>query len=255
MHEAQLNAYNSFVTLTYSDEWLPRRPTTLVRSHPVAFIKRLRARLSYLGHPGIRYFGCGEYGDLNWRPHYHLLIFGFDFPDRVLHSNARGVRLYRSPMLEELWRMGFCTVGELTEQSAAYTARYALKKVGGDQAEFYYSELDPYTGELVPILPEFSMMSLKPGIGAEWFKQFGADVFPDDFVVVKGKRMKVPDYYDTLFDRAVEGPFPDGKSAISQVKTKRGARAKARASDNEPERLEAREKVLRAKISKLKREV
>lgn len=260
VHEASMHLHpdgtsnNSFITLTYDDEWLPRRPTTLVPDHLQSFLKRLRARVAYHSGKQIRFYACGEYGDENWRPHYHALIFGYDFPDRQLWKVRGGVRSYRSAELEDLWSMGFCTVGDVTVESAAYCARYVMKKVGGEQSEFYYSELDPYTGELIPILPEFSRMSLKPGIGALWFAQYGADIFPDDFVVVKGKRLRVPDYYDTLFDREVRGPFPDGKSAISQVKSKRKARAEARA-DNSTERLLARERVLKAKVSKLKREV
>lgn len=254
VHEAACHDQNSFITLTYNDDWLPRRPCTLVPEHLQAFLKRLRERVRSQTGKRIRFYACGEYGDENWRPHYHALIFGYEFPDKQLWKERGGVRSYVSRELEEIWGMGFCTVGEVTVESAAYTARYVMKKVGGDQSEFYYSELDPYTGELVPILPEFSRMSLKPGIGALWFEQFGADVFPEDFVVVKGKRVRVPDYYDTLFDRSVSGPFPDGKSAISQVKAKRKARALSRA-DNSAERLEARERVLKAKVRKLKREV
>jgi hypothetical protein len=250
VHEASLHERNSFITLTYDDEHLPRRPTTLVPKHFQNFMKALRKRVSNK----IRFYGCGEYGDLNWRPHYHALIFGYDFPDKVPFRKRGGVTVYYSKELEHLWGKGFCTVGELTMESAAYTARYVMKKVGGDQAPFYYSELDPYTGELIPIVPEFNRMSLKPGIGAGWFAKFKGDVFPDDFIVHAGKRMRVPDYYDLLFEREAVGPFPDGKSAISPIKEKRKKRAEAH-KDNKPDRLEARERVLKAKIRKLKREI
>lgn len=242
-HEAALHEANCFITLTYSDEWLPRRPTSLDPRHLQLFLKRLRKHVG-----AFRYYACGEYGDESFRPHYHALIFGYDFADKVLFRQRGGVRVYVSETLTRIWGMGHCTVGELTPQSAAYVARYTMKKVGGDQAPFYYSELDPYSGELIPILPEFSRMSLKPGIGYLWFKQYAKDVFPDDFVVVKGRRVRVPDYYDTLFERL------DGEEALQAVKAQRKARALSR-PENTRERLEAREKVLRAKISKLKREV
>lgn len=249
VHEAQLHQANSFITLTYSDEHLPRRPTTLIPEHLRDFFKRLRHYT-----PPIRYYACGEYGDKNWRPHYHALIFGFDFPDRELWSERGDIKVYRSGLLERVWKKGFCTVGELTPESAAYTARYTMKKVGGDQAPYYYSELDPYSGELVPIQPEFSRMSLKPGIGAEWFAKYHSDVFPDDFVVLKGKRYRVPDYYDELFEREMVGPPHPAKGRVSAIKDRRKARGEA-SPHNTPERLAVREKVTKAKISKLVREI
>lgn len=250
VHEAEQHADNCFITLTYSDEFLPR-PRSLQPDHLKDFIKRLRARTG----KKLRYYACGEYGDLNWRPHYHALIFGFRFPDMELFRERGGVRVYTSRLLESVWQhKGFCTVGELTPESAAYCARYVMKKVGGDQAPYYYSELDPYTGELVPILPEFCRMSLKPGIGADWFKKYHSDVFPDDFVVIKGKRVRVPDYYDTLFERQFQGPRRPKDSMLKAVKEKRKERA-LKVGDNSPERLAVKEKVLKAKISKLQREV
>lgn len=249
VHEAQLHERNSFITLTYSDEWLPRRPTTLVPEHLQKFLKRLRHKTG-----PFRFYGCGEYGDLHWRPHYHALLFGVDFPDRELYTVRRGVRVYTSELLSRTWGMGFCTVGEVTFESAAYCARYVMKKVGGDQAPYYYSEIDPYTGELVPIEPEFSRMSLKPGIGAEWFKKYQADVFPDDFVVLKGKRMRVPDYYDKLFEQEMVGPKHKLLGPVSNVKRKRAERAEA-VGDNSPDRLAVREKVFKARIEKLKRDL
>lgn len=203
----------------------------------------------------FRYYAVGEYGDESFRPHYHALLFGIDFADKTLYRERGGVRVYVSALLESVWGKGFCTVGELTVESAAYCARYAMKKVNGDQAPFYYSELDPYTGELIPIQPEFSRMSLKPGIGAEWLKLYHDDVYPDDFVVVKGKKWRVPDYYDTLFERRFHGPRQAGRPNISNVKDKRKERAGQRSEDNTRDRLAVREKVLKAKIKKLKREV
>lgn len=239
---------NCFITLTYNDAHLPR-PGTLVPKHLQEFFKRAR---HVLGR--FRYFAVGEYGEENWRPHYHALIFGADLPDRIPFKRRGGIQVDVSPTLDRIWKKGFTTVGELTEQSAAYCARYTLKKVGGEQAEFYYSELDPYTGELVPIEREFARMSLKPGIGAKWFEQYGGDIFPRDEAILKGKKWRVPDYYDTLFERASHGPTLAGKAIISDIKDARKARAIAQA-EKRPDGLPAREAVLKAKIKKLKREV
>lgn len=198
---------------------------------------------------------CGEYGGETWRPHYHALIFGWDPPDKSLFKRQRGVSVFLSPTITRLWGMGHCTVGTVTFESAAYVARYVMKKMRGPEASGYYSELDPYTGELLPLKPEYTRMSLRGdcaaggGIGAEWFARHKSDFLPADEVIHDGKRFKVPKYYDTLFERI------DGQEALQNVKAQRERRAEARASENTPKRLKAREKVLRAKTSKLKREL
>ena len=67
-HESKCHVFNSFITLTYSDEKLPPR-SELVKSDLQKFFKRLRDK-GYV----FRYFACGEYGPLHGRPHYHLLL-------------------------------------------------------------------------------------------------------------------------------------------------------------------------------------
>lgn len=47
-----------------------------LRKHDLQlFFKRLRKNLSYYGEEKIRYFACGEYGPVHFRPHYHFLLF------------------------------------------------------------------------------------------------------------------------------------------------------------------------------------
>lgn len=75
MEQDKLPSY--FVTLTYNDEHLPlandENNTPVVnRRHVTLFLKRLTR---ILGTP-IKYFVVSEYGKLNKRPHYHLLLFG-----------------------------------------------------------------------------------------------------------------------------------------------------------------------------------
>lgn len=134
MHEASLHDANSFVTLTYNDENLPH-DGGLVYRHFQLFMHRLRKRVP----SKIRFFMCGEYGENFGRPHFHACIFGLDFVDKTLWQVRNGVKLYRSKKLESLWEFGYSSIGTVTFESAAYVARYIMKKVTGDAAETHYS--------------------------------------------------------------------------------------------------------------------
>ncbi len=241
-HEAQLHDDNSFITLTYSPECMPQGGT-LVKSHFQDFMKRLRARLS---PKLIRFFHCGEYGDKFSRPHYHACVFGFDFPDKSFFSEANGIRLYTSAFLGDVWDRGFCTVGDLTFQSACYVARYCLKKVNGERAFDHYWTVDEISGEASPVLPEYCTMSRRPGIGAGWFERFGSDVFPRDEVITNGFRSQPPRFYDGLFE--IQDP-----SDFERVKRDRVLRSRRRKGDSTPARLAVRERVKLAQVSFLKR--
>lgn len=190
MHELQMaGGVGAFVTLTYDDDHLPDDRSLRVDDLQ-RFYKRLRKGLYDEEGIRIRHYSVGEYGGRYGRPHYHGCIFGFNFSDRQLHSvTGAGSKIFRSALLERYWTDGFASVGDLTFQSAAYVARYVTKKHLGPQADVHY--VDPETG--VIRAPEFSVMS--KGIGKEWIDKYADDVYPDGFVVVSGKKMKVPRYY------------------------------------------------------------
>jgi len=133
VHESQMHQDNCFITLTYNQENLPP-DGSLNKEHFQKFMKRLRRANE---STAIRYFHCGEYGEKLERPHYHACLFGINFDsDRVLHSaNDRGDILHTSETLTKLWGKGFATIGELNYETAAYTARYIMKKITGLRAE------------------------------------------------------------------------------------------------------------------------
>lgn len=232
VHEAQLHSENCFITLTYNNDHLPADGSLDV-THWQKFMKRLRKKYG----DGIRFFHCGEYGHQLGRPHYHACIFGFDFPDKVLWKQSpSGERLYRSASLESLWPFGYSSVGTLTFESAAYVARYIMKKHLGQGAD------DHYGGKK----PEYTTMSRRPGIAAGWFEKFKGDVYPSDEVILRGKAMKPPKYYDGLY----EVLDPD---AFEKMKVKRKKSAKIRSADSTRDRLRVREKVKQSQIQKLVR--
>jgi len=196
VHEASLYEDNCFITLTYSPKYLPVDGSLNVR-HFQLFMKRLRKRFG----EGIRFFHCGEYGEKYRRPHYHAIIFNLDFHDKYLWKENNGYKLYRSPTLEALWPYGHSSVGSATFESAAYVARYILKKVTGDDASNHYvGSVDFDTGECSVLKPEYTTMSRRPGIASAWFDKFQSDVYPSDTVALRGREMRPPRFYDGRFE-------------------------------------------------------
>lgn len=251
MHEASLYKENgsAFITLTYDEASVPADGSLRYRDFQL-FLKRLRRRLA---PRKIRFYMCGEYGDELGRPHYHAAIFNCDFSDdRVVWRDfGSGHVVYRSPLLESCWTLGHSSVGELTQESANYIARYVLKKVYGDLAARHYQVVDPETGEVLWKVPEFTRMSNgggsgEGGIGARWFERWHADVFPHDRVIVRGRAVKPPRYYDVLHRRM-------DRLGDADVKERRSGAARLRWRDNTPERLKDKEIVTRARLGFKKR--
>lgn len=241
MHEASLYENNCFITLTYSDAHLPVGGT-LVLDHFQDFMKRLRKKYG----PNIRFYHCGEYGEKTGRPHYHACLFNFDFPDKQLWTNRNGLPVYRSKSLEKLWPFGISEIGTVTFESAAYVARYIMKKVNGKKADDHYDRFDPNTGEIFRLKPEYTTMSRRPGIGSAWFDKYHADVYPHDRVVVRGREMRPPKFYDTRFEILDPETF-------EEVKNNREEKAKLWVDNQTEERLNVREKVQQLALKRLPR--
>lgn len=257
VHEAKMHADvngNAFITLTYRDERLPKN-LSLDKSHFQKFMKRLRRALSPLK---IRFFHCGEYGEKNQRPHYHAGIFGYSFPDKEFLKNTdAGYKIYTSEILLDAWSdphakklppptgwvgyynpktYGYATVGACTFESMAYIARYVTKKINGEHADAWYGDR----------LPEYTTMSRRPGIGKIWFDEFNGDVFPADEIVLRGKIMRPPRYYDKELEK-------QDPAMYEKIKLDRKLQAIQNAADNTTSRLLVKEKCKLAQFQQLKR--
>lgn len=243
VHEASLYKLNDYITLTYDDAHLPEHGQ-LHYEHFAQFMKRVRQSIG----PNIRFFMCGEYGETTQRPHFHAIIFNHQFKERKKWStNHKGQPVYRSAELEKLWTFGQSLTGNVSKQSCGYVARYIMKKVVGDQAHEHYKRTDPDTGEIYYLNPEFCQMSRKPGIGYEWFRQYGYQVFDRDYVISNGSKAKPPRYYEKLHDRLLD------PVVLEQTKGQRDEKSREGAYDNTDERLSVKEEVTKAAVRSLKR--
>lgn len=155
-----------FLTLTYNNEHLPVKyqlttgqcEMTLQPRDLTLFFKRLRKKYN---DKEIRYYAVGEYGSRTSRPHYHCILYGLslrDFSDLVQQGkNELGDLYYRSDELaENIWKLGFCLLSEVSWNTCAYVARYVKKKDFGLVSDEFVDRVR---------YPEYSVMSRNPGIG------------------------------------------------------------------------------------------
>ena len=262
---------NSFITLTYRDktactksqkenkEHIPE-DWSLSIQHFQKFMKRLRK-----SKPGakLKFYHCGEYGstckhginlDLTkcplcnvGRPHYHAILFNCTFDDLEPYAIQNDITRMTSPTLEQTWKHGFVDVGNVTFQSAAYVARYIMKKVNGVNADDHYSSTD-YNGEITNLQHEYSTMS--NGIGLDWYEKYKTDCFPSDEVPVPGEGIikKVPRYYEERLKN-------ENEEMHTEVKRLRQQFRKDNADEYTPERLISKYKVKKAQVNLLGRKL
>lgn len=199
--EARSHDCNCFLTVTYDDDHLPENGS-LVKRDIQLFLKRFRKQLGRK----IRYYASGEYGDKFGRPHYHLCIFGLSkvdqiFKDRVAQRNGYACRL-------DSWPQGSCFVGDLTLESARYVAKYCLKKRKGRKAAEFYDNLG--------IIPEFSLMSRRPGIAARFCDKYSDELSNFKTIIVDGREFRLPTYFKDRLDVHFEkDPIADYRKIMS----------------------------------------
>lgn len=189
-----------FLTLTYDDNSNIAHNLSKTSSNDICytltpkdltlFLKRLRERFRASGHTGVRFYACGEYGSSSARPHFHICVFNLPIPDLKYYSkNHNGDALYNSDLINEIWSYGHVVIGELTWQSAAYVARYVMKKRKGSDAKDYYEQSG--------LFPEFVRMSRRPGIGLQYFDENWRKLYEfDEMYLPNGKTCKPVRYFD-----------------------------------------------------------
>lgn len=234
MLELQYHESAYFLTLTYNDGNLPLRwhvdddtgeaapVATLVKRDWQLFMKRLRRSFP---DQQLRFFMAGEYGEKNFRPHFHAIVFGLKIPDLKFYKKLDKYDYYTSSTINKIWDFGsnlshnpvdnpdqmvydvdkgkwsvtplatrgLVIIGEVNWDTCAYTARYVMSKMKGPSAEFYSKHgLDP----------PFTLMSRRPGIGRQYYDDH--DCYQYSYINVStpqgGKKFPPPRYFDRLLD-------------------------------------------------------
>lgn len=210
MHEAKMHDRSCFVTLTYDNEHVPKDLSVDV-THLQKFFKDLRYHVK---PKKIRYFASGEYGSIDeiqdpverikyiskygnaklGRPHYHAIIFGYWPKDSKALPSKNDYTWYESNELQSIWKNGFVTIGEVTDESAAYTARYTIKKLNASSevdARFHYKGRSR----------EFGVMSRRPGIGQTFYEKFKDELQNNYSVIQRGYEKALPRFYKEKFQQ------------------------------------------------------
>ena len=262
--EAQQYENNQFVTLTYASENLSYSKEkqvdketgeiftipTLVPEDLTKFMKDLRRYYKYhYNHEGIRFYACGEYGEQYHRPHFHLIIFNLPIEDlQYLYTTNAKNKVYTSEIISKIWDKGLCSIGEVTWDSAAYVARYVMKKLKGRESETY---------KKLGIVPEFVRMSRNEGIAKAYYEQHKEEIYKNDEIILQKKDkvevVKPCSYYDKMFDI-------DNHELMEKIKAKRAEIAQAnqklqleKTNLTKEEYLEVKERNKMAQIQTLKR--
>lgn len=166
----------SFLTLTYNDDYLPTGGS-LRKKDLQDFYKRLRRRISQK----IKHYSVGEYGELEGRPHYHCLIFGW-YPDDTYLAQAVPRRV-SSKFLEDIWPFGILDIGIIEPESIKYVCGYVMKKLYGVKADKAYKSNEH----------PFAVMS--KGIGIEYAFDNKDRIIKNLSVLRKGEDRGLPRYF------------------------------------------------------------
>lgn len=230
--EAEQFKDNYFITLTYDDDHLPKGQignATLVPDDMTKFMKDIREYYrTHFKHTDIRFFGCGEYGDTSFRPHYHLLMFNLPIPDitpefRYIdpvtkkevvtkHVGPKGEIYYYSDLIHDLWKKGNVVIGAVAFDSCAYVARYVVKKLKGKSSEAYNK---------LCVEPPFVRMSRRPGLAYKYFFENKENIYQYDSIILAtadGARIVTPPrYFNTMYEIENELRYYEIKEARKQA--------------------------------------
>lgn len=191
LHESSYYEHSIFVTLTYSDIHVKFSPgsvfPTLSKRDLQLFIKRLRKSL---GDRKIKYYACGEYGDLSERPHYHLIIFGLSL-SKIDKNYIIDNWPYCDWSVPTIRKNSF---GMAETHSIQYVAQYIDKKLSGEEADIEYVQKKRE--------PVFKISSL--GLGKQFAKDNEQQMKNLGYCTARGQKYSIPRYYINILGLDVD---------------------------------------------------
>lgn len=192
------------IDLTYNPEHVPEG-YVLKKSDYQSFIRRLRMHLKRHDpeYKGFTYYIGGEYGEKYGRPHYHIIIIGWEPTDlEEIGLSNTGYPMYRSSTIDQNWTTGkgksksnngFATIEPLTMETVSYATRYTNKKSGN--------------AKINKGVPEFQAQSQR--IGLKYWNLHKEEIKNDTGIWIKkkdkAKLVKIPRYFKKLW--AEENPI------------------------------------------------
>jgi len=157
--------YAKFITLTYDDDNLPKNGS-LDKNDTTKFFKRLRKN-----NPDVkfRYYYCGEYGTLNARPHYHVILYYNKSIDDV------------KKVIDDSWCLGRVDVGIVEQASIMYCLNYVKKQIDLENN----FEIKPF-------------QCMSKNIGKEFAEKYKEDILKRGYIFIKGKKYSFPRYFKKI---------------------------------------------------------
>ena len=227
-----------FITLTYDDEHLPYNEVYDKNGNFISAEESLPPKNPYLyefkadrekcikpfidnmqyhamskyGDERPMWFYCAEYGSQTKRPHFHMIVFGMHIPLNELkfYEQRDGYILYEWVKGCEIWKNGFVTVGNFTNETAAYVAGYALKKQSKKTMNWVYQQQGK--------LPEYTGQSRYPAIGSRYYEEHKDNIYKTDEIYLPSAlgviKLRPISYYDNKF--SIENP-----ERMAEIKAKR----------------------------------
>lgn len=145
--------------------------------------------------------------------HYHVIYFNLDIPDLKFYKIGDSGELYfTSDFLNSVWSKevevdgklksiskGFVVIGSVDIGSASYVARYCDKKR-------LLTKTQRQELEKKGIVPEFSVMSRRPGIGANYLDVIENNIKNGVYTIpIKENNFSLPLYYSKKIKESLVG--------------------------------------------------
>ena len=172
----------------------------------------------------IKYFACGEYGELEQRPHYHAIVFGLKPCESCWSCREKLIgRIPDNPtgdclLIRENWKMGNVHIGNVEAASCFYVAGYMKKQQWiGKEAKKKY--------ETTHREPPFNTQSI--GLGEQYCLTH-REYFEEKLgCTVNGVEVGLPKYYRSVLSKT-EFTEKEQKEKLKQLNERSAKQSRER---------------------------